>query len=433
MMFAMKRYKVEGMATNKPSKNLPWAGKTVQPDKVEQELMSLWHLAADNMRISQNMNVRTSVLNFVICALGIESARQASTLLRDIPNTHIARVTLVILDTNSASPAEVRTWITLRSFHIISDVMRHPFEQVTVTLSGDAVYSAANIIQSLIKPDLPVYIWWVDDLPQDISIFRRLISSSSRIIVDSNDFTSSPEERIQMLSTTIQDIPNSALSDLNWGRITPWRELIAQFFDVADYRPYLVNVDFIEIEYAVAPPTGGDPNQMVIFPNPIRALLLAAWLQTRLGWQQSDDDLPSTHDAQTGTYSWHMTKRQASSAISRPLIASQSGDLAIGIKESIDITIRPRVQAELHPGNICLVRLTSETNNTPAVFTLDRYDDDDHVTPSVQIPGSNRPQGTVDISATHKENIMLNDELEIMGRDYLYEQTLHEVFSLLKQ
>src|SRR5947207_13177482 len=123
MMFAMKRYKVEGMATNKPSKNLPWAGKTVQPDKVEQELMSLWHLAADNMRISQNMNVRTSVLNLVICALDIVSAYKTSVLLRDLPNTHIARVTLVILDTRSNLPAEVTTWVTLRSFPVISDIM----------------------------------------------------------------------------------------------------------------------------------------------------------------------------------------------------------------------------------------------------------------------------------------------------------------------
>jgi glucose-6-phosphate dehydrogenase assembly protein OpcA len=435
MVSSMKRYKVEGMATNKfarPSKNLPWAGKTVQPDQVEQELRSLWHLAADNMRISQNMNVRTSVLNFVIAALGTESARQASTLLRDLLSTQIARVTLVILDTDSESPSEVRTWVTLRSFHIISDVMRHPFEQITVTLSGDAVHSAANIIQSLLKPDLPVYLWWVDDLPTDVSIFSRLISSSSRVIVDSNDFTS-PEERIQILSTILQANPACALSDLNWGRVTPWRELIAQFFDVADYRPYLVNVDFIEIEYAVLPQTEGDTNQTATSPNPIRALLLAAWLQTRLGWQQSDDDPLGTHDAQTGTYSWHMTKRHASAAISRPLIASQLGNAAIGIKESIDITIRPRLQAELHPGNICLVRLTSETNETPAVFTLDRSNDDDHVITSVQIPGSNRPQGTVNIAATHKENVMLSDELEIMGRDLLYEQTLHEVFSLLKQ
>jgi glucose-6-phosphate dehydrogenase assembly protein OpcA len=384
------------------------------------------------MRISQNMNVRTSVLNFVICALGTESARRASALLREQLSTHIARVTLVILDTDRELPSEVRTWITLRSFHIISDVMRHPFEQITVTLSGDAVHNAANIIQSLLKPDLPVYLWWVDDLPTDISIFSRLISSSSRVIIDSNDFAS-PEERIQTLAEVLQNAPACALSDLNWGRVTPWRELIAQFFDVADYQPYLVNVDSIEIEYAVLPQTGNsDQASTNIPPNPIRALLLAAWLQTRLGWQQSEEDFAGTHDTQTGTYSWHMTERQVSSAISRPLIASQSGDLAMQIRESLDIFIRPRLQAELHPGNICLVRLTSQTNDTPAVFTLDRSDDDDHVITSVQIPGSNRPQGTVNIAATHKESVMLNDELEIMGRDYLYEQTLHGVFSLLK-
>lgn len=424
------------MATDKiakPSNNLPWAGKMVPPDRVEQELMSLWHLAADNMRISQNMNVRTSVLNFVICALGIDAARRASTLIREQLSTHIARVTLVILDTDKNSPSEVHTWVTLRSFHIISDVMRHPFEQITLTLSGDTVRSASTIIQSLLKPDLPVYLWWVGDLPTDVSIFARLISSSSRVIIDSNGFTS-PEERIQTLSELLQVTHDCALSDLNWGRITPWRELIAQFFDVADYRPYLVNVDSIEIEYAV-PPQTEDTNQIStsIPPNPIRALLLAAWLQTRLGWQQSEDDVADIHDTQTGTYRWHLTKRQASSAISRPLLASQSGDLAMEPRESIDISIRPRLQNEIDSSHICLVRLTSETNETPAVFTLDRSDDDDHVITSVQIPGSNRPQGTVNIAATHKAHIMLSDELEIMGRDYLYEQTLHGVVSLLKQ
>jgi glucose-6-phosphate dehydrogenase assembly protein OpcA len=423
------------MATDKSAKpggKLSWAGKSVRPDQVEEELISFWHLAADNMRTSQNMNVRTSVLNFVICALDIESARNASALLRELSSTHIARVTLVILDTRNELPSEVATWVTLRSFPIISDVMRHPFEQVTVTLSGDAVHSATNIIQSLLKPDLPVYLWWVDDLPQDLSIFRKLISSSSRVIIDSNDFTA-PEKRIQDLSELLQHEPDSALSDLNWGRITPWRELIAQFFDVAEYRPYLVNVDSIEIEHAVTPQTGEtDHASTSISPNPIRALLLAAWLQTRLGWQQSNDDPQGIHDAKTGTYSWHMTERKASSAITGPLIASQTGKLALATRGSIDITVRPRPQAELHPGNICLVRLSSQMGDAPATFTIDRGDDDDHVVTSVQIPDGTLLQGAVNIAATHKENIMLSDELEIMGRDHLYEQTLHEVFSLLK-
>jgi len=37
----------------------------------------------------------------------------------------------------------------------------------------------------------------------------------------------------------------------------------------------------------------------------------------------------------------------------------------------------------------------------------------------------------VNVAATHKETELLNDELEIMGHDHLYEQTLHEVSDLL--
>jgi hypothetical protein len=120
-------------------------------------------------------------------------------------------------------------------------------------------------------------------------------------------------------------------------------------------------------------------------------------------------------------------------ALSGPLIASRTETLALGTTDSINVTIRPRLQAELHPGAICLIRLTSETSETPAVFTIDRGDDDDHVITSVQIPGSNRPQGLVNLTIMHKESILLANELEIMGRDHLYEHTLHRVFSLLKQ
>ena len=146
-----------------PGIHLPWAGKKVNQAQVEGELSTLWHLASDNMRISQNMNVRTSVLNFVICAQDIESARKASAVLRDLSSTHIARVTLLILDTRSDAPSEVSTWITLRSFPIISDIMRHHFEQVTVSVSGAAIRYVDNIVQSTLKPDLPVYLWWLND------------------------------------------------------------------------------------------------------------------------------------------------------------------------------------------------------------------------------------------------------------------------------
>lgn len=418
------------MATDQsalPGKNLPWAGKQVRPERVEDELTSFWHLAADNMRISQNMNVRTSVLNFVICALDEKSAYQVSSLLRDLSSTLIARVTLLILDQHSGNN-EISTWVTLRSFSVISDVMRHHFEQVTVRLSGNAVRAAATIIQPLLKPDLPIYLWWTDDLPDDYAIFQNLINASDRAIIDSSDFRT-PTESVQALPRLLRDVPECGLSDFNWSRITPWRELVAQFSDVAQYRPYLVNVNRIEIEHAVASDTELAQNgagKMNV--NPVRALFLAAWMKTRLGWQTTDETNKQV-DIQAGQYSWHLTRRVPTSALTGPL-ANAAGKIDRPT-QSLDLTIRPRLQSTLRPGNICLVRATGMFQGKEAVFTINRDDDDVYVTTSVAIPGYTTPSRMVSIAATQKESDLLTHELEILGHDQLYEQVIHEVFALL--
>jgi glucose-6-phosphate dehydrogenase assembly protein OpcA len=405
-----------------PELNLPWAGKKVRQEEVENELTSFWHRAADNMRISQNMNVRTSVLNFVICALDVESAYKASMLLRDLSSTLIARVTLLILDTRSDAPSNTTTWVTLRSFPIISDIMRHHFEQITVAISGAAVHYTANIMQGLLKPDLPVYLWWLNSPPEDESILQRLTQISSRVVVDSRDF-SQPEEQIRMLSELLQGSPDCALSDLNWEHITAWRELIAQFFDIADYRPYLLNADHIEIEYAVQPSSEADTAK-----NPIGALLVGAWLKTRLGWQLSDSEDQKYHDVESGSYTWQMHTRDITRLLSQPLLLNVQETATQG---SIHISIQPQVQAESRPGTLCMIRITGEINGERATFIVKRGDNDSYVSTAVEIAGETRLQRTVNIAATYKESNLLHHELEIMGRDHLYEETLHEVFALL--
>src|SRR5438093_3386932 len=130
--------------TNSPGPRLPWAGKTVAIENVEEELSFLWKMSADNMRTGQNTNVRTSVLNLIICAPDIESAHRASALLRHLSSTLLGRVTVLVLDRSSDAPAAITTWVTLRCFSVISDIMRHCFEQTTLLLSGRAIRSIAN-------------------------------------------------------------------------------------------------------------------------------------------------------------------------------------------------------------------------------------------------------------------------------------------------
>lgn len=413
---------------NDPGIHLPWAGKIVRMEEVEDVLSSLWRMSADNLRIGANLSVRTSVLNLIICAPDVETAQQVSIILRKLSSTHLSRVVILILDSSENRPNAITAWVTLRCFSVISDLMRHCFEQTTMLASGSSIRFVANIIQPLLKPDLPVYLWWLGDPPdQNDPTFAGLVDLSNRIIVDSTSFFS-PEQDIRTLATLFQASPESALSDLNWGRLTPWRQLTIQFFDVPEYRPYLAGVDSIEIEHAVAPlAVPMRTEQGDVSPNPTRALLLAGWLKARLGWTMVSKEYL---DTASGTYHWIM-ERTANLRTTRSLtpIRSKTGKLG----NIASISIRPRVQTEMRPGSICLVRLVSKMENKQATFTISREDDLNTVLTSVELSHETRPKRTVSLAAENNEGELLRDELEILGHDYLFEQTLLEVAEMLSE
>ncbi len=417
-------------ATNSLGPRLPWAGKLVHLEHVEEELSLLWKISADNLRTGQNTNVRTSVLNLVICAPDLESAQSASRLLRDLASTHLARVTIVILDRSNSTSTAISTWVTLRCFSAISDIMRHCFEQTTILSIGSANRAIANILQPLLKPDLPVYLWWIGDPPDDDPAFHKLVELSNRVIVDSTSFFN-PEQDIYTLSLLRQAAPDSALSDLNWGRLTPWRELVVQFFDVMEYRPYLSGITSIEIEHAAAPlatPTRTELGD--VSPNPTCALLLAGWLKARLGWSLTHDPIHNIRDTASGTYRWQMERSSIPSA-TRTLGSPRAKTAKLDTVQRASIDIRPQVQSNMRPGSICLVRLTSSVEGKQATFTINREGDPDLVLTSVELSQETRPQRTVSLAAEHKESELLHDELEILGHDYPFEQTLEEIAELL--
>nr|BBH88898.1 hypothetical protein KTC_36490 [Thermosporothrix sp. COM3] len=428
------------VSTGNTEPRLPWAGKQVRMEDVEETLAQLWHLSADNVRIGQNIRVRTSVLNFVICAPNLAAAQHASAGLRNLGSTHIGRVILLILNPDPGAPPGVSTWVTLRSFPIVSDMMRHTFEQVTVLLSGSAASAADTILQPLFKPDLPVYLWWLQDVPTDNPLFHHLANSSSRVIVDSHGFFQ-PEASLMQLAQISRALRDSALSDLNWSRITHWRQLVAQFFDVPAYQRYLEGVFRIEVEHSVLPTDSAEDTQPARSPiagatvNATRALLLAAWLKTSLNWHIDPSHPDNYRDPETGAYTWHTlhrtgplhfipTEETAEGLYPEPVI-SHSGEGTI--------FVRPRVQPGLPPGSICLVRLSSTVDGKLATFTVNRTDDREHALTVVTLPEGASPPRTVPIPGTQPAIDLLHEELEIIGRDHLYEDTLQEVYQLLSE
>ncbi len=175
------------------------------------------------------------------------------------------------------------------------------------------------------------------------------------------------------------------MSDLNWARIIPLRELVIQFFDVAEYRPFLTGIYSLEIEHAAAPlAMPMQTKEGDVSPNPARALLLAGWLKGRLGWAIADDRSQNQHDTNSGTYHWKID-RQTNARMTNPLVTprTRSGRLPGG--RYANISIRPRVMPDMRPGAIALVRLISVAEGKQAVFTIEREKDLDHVSTSVEV------------------------------------------------
>lgn len=411
-----------------PVTRLPWAGKQVRVEDVDPILSSLWKMSTDNLRVGANLNVRTSVLNLLICAPDSQSAFYASKLLRDLSSTHIARATLMILDQSTNAPDALDSWVTLRCFSMISDMMRHCFEQTTLLASGRAIKSLPATLLSVLKPHLPAYLWWIGDIRgEDETIFRRMAELCERVIIDSATFFQ-PEQDMQALASYCKETPQVALSDLNWGRLTPWRQLVAQFFDSPEYLPFLNGIELIEIEHVVAPLASVSeeesddlsprPTAALLLedlgetaPNPTAALLLAGWLKGRLNMELIPDSEHNLRETTGGRYQWQM-------------------DHPAGKRQAL-LKIEPHEHPTLLLGSIYLVRLTCRIENRSAIFTIKRDPGHAHVQTSVEAVEASLPIRTVSLPERVKESELLHNELEITVHDQFFEQALSEIEFLL--
>jgi glucose-6-phosphate dehydrogenase assembly protein OpcA len=100
------------------------------------------------------------------------------------------------------------------------------------------------------------------------------------VIVDSTTFVE-PEAGLARLAALLdRGGQNSgvAISDLSWGRLTPWRELTAQFFDAPALVSHLSEITRVTLDYEARAGAAPDRSQ---------ALLLVGWLAARLGWRMA--------------------------------------------------------------------------------------------------------------------------------------------------
>lgn len=147
--------------------------------------------------------------------------------------------------------------------------------QICVTATGEGLDRVPFLIFPHLIPDLPIYLFWSEDLTKDAQVLPFLKGLATRIIIDSEN-----TEDLQQFSQSILkqlDSSPTELVDMNWVRIAGWRQIISRAFDSKDRVNLLRKATSIRIVYNDL----YDPH----FSQPkTQAIYLQAWLSSCLGW-----------------------------------------------------------------------------------------------------------------------------------------------------
>lgn len=360
----------------------PPSGSSIDVGAIERELTSLWQQASED---EDQGVIRSSILNLLVYTKTADAAI-VDDMLAGITGAHPCRAVLMIADAGAAE-ARLEAQVTSRCTLPTATSKQVCCEQVTISAAGSAVNDVPSAVAPLLLSDLPVYLWW-RAVPriQDKALFRRLADISDRVIIDSA-FFNDPHGDIAKMATVLNDTPRwTAISDLNWARLTAWRALLAAFYDIVEYRSHLDLMDRVVIEYA---PSTADPSAI-----PARALLLGAWLASRLGWKIQ----AGSGKRINGTTSFEFS----------------AGSNAI----SAEFTHTTR---EIEPGHIALVTLCCAGD--AGSFTVRRSEDGQRIETSVKRGEEVHIQRVLSYEGL-QEGELIGREIEILGHDRVYEQAV---------
>ena len=143
---------------------------------------------------------------------------------------------------------------------------------------GKFVVELPSAALPLLVSDLSTFVWWRATVQLTDKVFLSLMDAADRLAIDSAEFSNLPRDLVETHRLFSEDLTSSVgITDLNWARLTSWRGLLADFYDVPAYQELLGRIDVVRIEYV-----GPESAPEAVAPQ---ALLVAGWLASRLAWQ----------------------------------------------------------------------------------------------------------------------------------------------------
>ncbi len=365
--------------------------KAIDAGKLEKELAAMWAEATESKDggAPQAGVTRACVLNLIVYASEQEDRTKIDELLDEVTVQNPCRAVILVAD-REATEAKLNAYVSTRCRTDAKGRKQICGEQVTVEASGPVVDTVASAVEPLLVSDVPVFLWWKDIPHYQDKLFNRMVEMADRIVIDSVAFDH-PHDDLRRLAQILQEHPQfMRVSDLNWGRLTAWRTLVASFWDVQDYRPLLDKINRIVIEY--------DPPDVARDEIAPQALLVLGWLASRLGWEVVAS---GAKRSETGA---QFTLQRAAD------------------KSTINVEMRATEDKEGSDGLIASLMLSDEEDG--AEFYVEVRPDGTKLETGAKIGGGKRDVGRVLAYERRSDGQRLSRELQFLSRDKVYEHAV---------
>jgi glucose-6-phosphate dehydrogenase assembly protein OpcA len=310
---------------------------------VERELAAIWREeAAGDASHEERAVTRARVLTLIVYGDKKDYSSDFDEIIADISNMHPARA-IVLQPDRSGTGNGATSHVTAVCRVQGPRSKQVTCEQDTFAAQGEAIHDLPSGVAQLLAPDTPVFVWLLGIPEPGDYVFNHLLPMADRVILDSSSSTH-PGSDLVKLAATFRDHPHwTSLTDFTWQRLTPWREMLANFYDGMDHRPYLDRVDTVTIEF--------NPHEGVPGITP-RSMLLSAWLAERLGWTIDTD--ASRQDGDTSVFTFSSPKGPVTIRFVPVVHEAMDGLLA-----SITLTASTAPNAEFTVRRVTRSRLSS--------------------------------------------------------------------------
>jgi glucose-6-phosphate dehydrogenase assembly protein OpcA len=244
------------------------SAERISVDHLSREMARVWSEISHQVeQQSGQIPLQTSILTLVVVAQGRLEMRSALDVLHRLSQQLPSRA-IVVEIARPGTPSDA-------SISAHCQYLEHGrpacYQIVEIRAASDRLSAVPSLLVPLELYDVPAFMWWVGDIDFDSPAVRRLMSSSERIIIDSARFDA-PLAGLRSFATYLDHQDTSCTgTDLNWARVTSWRELIAQSFDHPLARDLFDTIQRVDLSF--------DPAAEA------QAYLLTGWLASRLGWR----------------------------------------------------------------------------------------------------------------------------------------------------